>query len=107
VTFYVANTGKASERTPIATLVPSSTATPPPPVHGGIVYPTPAPNPPGQPLAQAFDCDNTFPPTCGGTPAAALAALPNFQMFAIDAPPLVGQTTPQTAIVGVFDSNNP
>jgi hypothetical protein len=105
--FYVANTGRQFDTTPIASLSPSSFPTPPPPVMGGIAYPTPAPGLSGQPAPLAFDCDNTFPPTCGGTPADALAALPNFQMFAIDAPPLTGQATPQTAIVGVFDSNTP
>jgi len=111
--FYVgtvSSTGTSACKNPVAEFFPATSATPPPPSLGGypnsgIVYPTPAPNPPGQPSPPPFDCDSTLPPTCSGAAPEALAALPNLSLYAIDAAPVPPATTPGVTILGVFDSN--
>jgi len=105
VNFYVATTGFKNQRTPIATFAPGTTNVTMSST-GGLVYPTPAPNAPGQPAPSQYDCDNALPPTCGGTPASGLATLPNLSLYAVDAPAPPGTTVAPIGIIGVFDSNN-
>jgi hypothetical protein len=107
--FYVANSGITACRQPIADFFPGTAATPSPPPslggypNSGVVYPTPVPSPPGQPIVPPLDCDSTLPPTCNGIPSDVLATLPNLSLYAIDSP--VSTTTATIAILGVFDSN--
>ena len=118
--FYVAGSGLVTCLMPTAEFFPATQGTPSPPPslggfpNSGIVYPTPIPNPPGQPSPPPFDCDSTLPPTCNGvppnpqsTPANPLATAPNLSLYAIDAPPSPPATTVGIAIVGIFDTNTP
>jgi len=122
--YYVANSGNKACKQPLADFFPATNATPPPPAptssppslagypNSGIVYPTPPPNPPGQPAPPPFDCDSVLPPTCNGSPPSLdaippnpLGSLPNLSLYAIDAPAVPPSTVPGVLILGVFDSN--
>jgi len=124
--YYVANSGQARNgcKVPLADFFPGTNATPPPPAptstppslagypNSGIIYPTPPPNPPGQPSPPPFDCDSVLPPTCNGAPPNPsaippnpLVSLPNLSLFALDAPAVPPSTVPGVLILGVFDPN--
>jgi len=110
--YYVALSGTANCTNQLAYTNPGSPNVLPSPgavvPAGGLVYPSPAPAPPGQPAVPPYDTNSSLPATSAFYSASELATLTpnNYSAYIIDGPPNTGTTTPVPVFLSVFDPNS-